>query len=199
MCIRDSNKNANQGFSGWFYYTGTFQGAQVVGSGDVFGDLDCFLPWMIERNYTLTDSSGNVSEFNYTVDVNGVTCEPFQPTLDGYVEDDSESDSDNDADPFGDISSEDNGTKTTIKILTLTPNPSSETALLTFMVSDDDYIEVFLYNNSGVMVSNLYQGEVAGNLNMTIEIHSNEFTDGLYQIQIISSSGVVTQKLMVSS
>ena len=194
-----NNKNANQGFSGWFYYTGTFQGAQVVGSGDVFGDLDCFLPWMIERNYTLTDSSGNVSEFNYTVDVNGVTCEPFQPTLDGYVEDDSESDSDNDADPFGDISSEDNGTKTTIKILTLTPNPSSETALLTFMASDDDYIEVFLYNNSGVMVSNLYQGEVAGNLTMTIEIHSNEFTDGLYQIQIVSSSGVATQKLMVSS
>jgi hypothetical protein len=192
-----NNKNANQGFSGWFFYTGVFQDVQVMGSGDLFGDLDCCLPWMIERVYTLTDCSGNVSEFNYTVDVNGITCEPFQPTLDGYVED--ETDSDNDADPFGDISSGDSGIKGSVKILSLNPNPSSETAFLTVMASEDDYLEILLYNSSGLLVSTLFQGEVAGNLAVTIEIPSSELVNGLYQLQILSSSGVVTKKVMIAS
>jgi hypothetical protein len=192
-----NNKNANQGFSGWFYYSGTFQGADVMGSGDVFGDLDCCLPWMIERAYTMTDCSGNESAFNYTVDINGMTCEPFEPTLDGNIVDDSNSDSDED--PFGNVSEEEDETKDPVKILALTPNPSSEMALLTLMASDDDYIAVTLYNGSGVVVLNLYQGQIAGNVTMTIEIPSNELDNGLYQIQIVSSSGVVTQKLMVHS
>ena len=197
MGVGANNKNANQGFSGWFFYTGTFQGVDVMGSGDVFGDLDFDLPWMIERTYTLTDCSGNASEFNYTVDVNGATCEPFAPTLDGNIADNS--DSDNDADPFGNVSEEEADTKDPIKILALTPNPSSEIALLTFMASDDDYIVVYLYNGSGVLVSNLYQGQIAGGVTMTLEIPANELDNGLYQIQIISSSGVVTQKLLVTS
>ncbi len=192
-----NNKNANQGFSGWFYYTGTFAGADVMGSGDLFGDLDCCLPWMIERTYTMTDCSGNVSEFDYTVDVNGVTCEPFEPTLDGTIADESNSDSD--ADSNGDISEEDADTKDPIKILALTPNPSSELALLSFMASDDEYVAVYLYNGSGLLVSSLYQGQVPGNVIMTIEVPSNELDNGLYQIQIVSSAGMVTRKLMVNS
>jgi hypothetical protein len=131
------------------------------------------------------------------VDVNGATCEPFVPTLDGNIVDDSNSDSDED--PFGNVSEEEDETKDPVKILALTPNPSSEMALLTLMASDDDYIAVTLYNGSGVVVLNLYQGQIAGNVTMTIEIPSNELDNGLYQIQIVSSSGVVTQKLMVHS
>ena len=192
-----NNKNANQGFSGWFYYAGTFAGADVMGSGDLFGDLDCCLPWMIERTYTMTDCSGNVSEFDYTVDVNGVTCEPFEPTLDGSIADESNSDSD--ADSNGDISEEDTDTKDPVKILALTPNPSSELALLSFITSDDEYVAVYLYNGSGLLVSSLYQGQVPGNVIMTIEVPSNELDNGLYQIQIVSSAGMVTRKLMVNS
>ena len=35
-----NNKNGNYGFSQWMYYSGTFDGVAVNGSGDIFGDLD---------------------------------------------------------------------------------------------------------------------------------------------------------------
>ena len=45
-----NNKNGNYGFSQWMYYTGTFMGDAVSGSGDIFGDLDCCLPYDLERS-----------------------------------------------------------------------------------------------------------------------------------------------------
>ena len=67
------------------------------------------------------------------------------------------------------------------------------------MASDDEYVAVYLYNGSGLLVSSLYQGQVPGNVIMTIEVPSNELDNGLYQIQIVSSAGMVTRKLMVNS
>ena len=66
-----NNKNGNYGFSGWIYYSGTFQGDAVMGSGDVFGDLDCCLPYQITRDYTVSDCAGNQTLFGYTV---SMTC-----------------------------------------------------------------------------------------------------------------------------
>ncbi len=84
---------------------GTFNGADVMGTGDVFGDMDCSLPWSIEREYTVSDCSGNTTNFSYTVDLNGMTCEPIEPTLGGN--DDSDSSWGSDADGNGSISDDD--------------------------------------------------------------------------------------------
>ena len=46
-----------------------------MGSGDLFGDLDCCLPYDISRDYTVSDCAGNTTTFGYTVSVTGEPCE----------------------------------------------------------------------------------------------------------------------------
>jgi hypothetical protein len=193
-----NNKNANHGYSGWFYYIGTFEGADVMGTGDVFADIDCSLPWGIEREYTVTDCSGNTTSFAYTVDVNGLTCEPIEPTLDSNDDnDDNWSD-----DPIGDdgIGLDDGSNdKPSIKVLGLTPNPASDIALLTFMTESDAQVGVHLYGASGMLVATLWEGQVFADVPMNIEVPASMLENGLYQIQILSASGTVTTKLLVNN
>jgi hypothetical protein len=189
-----NNKNANHGYSGWFYYIGTFNGADVMGTGDVFVDVDCSLPWSIEREYTVTDCSGNTTSFSYTVDVNGLTCEPIDPTLDG-----------NDDPIGGGIDSDtidtldDDKEDGEIKVLGLTPNPANDIALLTFMTQLDEQMAVNLYNGNGMLVMTLWEGQVFADVPMNIEVPASMLETGLYQIQILSTSGMVTTKLMVGN
>jgi hypothetical protein len=194
-----NNKNANHGYSGWFYYIGTFEGADVMGTGDVFADIDCSLPWGIEREYTVTDCSGNSSTFSYTVDVNGMTCAPIDPTLDGN----DESDNGWGDDAIGDDGiGEDDGSSEghKVKLLGLTPNPANDIALLTFMSTADDQVGVHLYNSSGMLVMTLWEGQVFADIALTIEVPASTLQSGLYQIQILSANGSsITTKLMVGN
>ncbi|MFZ9055665.1 MAG: T9SS type A sorting domain-containing protein, partial [Flavobacteriales bacterium] len=194
-----NNKNANHGYSGWFYYIGTFEGADVMGTGDVFADIDCSLPWSIEREYTLTDCSGNSTTFSYTVDVNGMTCDPIDPTLDGN--DDSNSGSGDDSNSNDNIGEDDGSSNGhNVKLLGLTPNPANDIALLTFASTTDEVVTVHVYNGSGMLLMTLWQGQIYADVPMTIEVPANTLQTGLYQIQILSANGsTVTTKLMVGN
>ena len=194
-----NNKNANHGYSGWFYYIGTFEGADVMGTGDVFADIDCSLPWEIERAFTVTDCSGNSTLFSYTVDVNGMTCAPIDPTLDGNA--DSENGWGDDAigdDEIGEDDGSSEGHK--VKLLGLTPNPANDIALLTFMSTADDQVGVHVYNSSGMLVMTLWEGQAFADVALTIEVPASMLQNGLYQIQILSANGsFITTKLMVGN
>jgi hypothetical protein len=192
MGVGANNKNANQGFSGWFQFEGSFQGEYMIGFGDLFGDMDCFLPWEIERTYSMVDCNGNETSYTYSVDVNGVTCEPFSPTLADNEEDEDNGGSDTDTD--ANISDE--GGK--LKILGLTPNPSSELAMLTFISSQDERVQVNLYNTTGILVATFFNSTVHADVAITIEIPSNTIENGLYQVQVLSRSDMVTSKLMIA-
>jgi hypothetical protein len=162
--------------------------------------MDCSLPWSIEREYTVSDCSGNTINFSYTVDVNGMTCEPIDPTLDGN--EDSDSSWGSDADGSGSISdddSNDGSEDSKLRLLGLSPNPVNEVALLSFVTSVDELVTVNVYNNAGVLVTMLFQGQVFADVPMMLEVSANMFETGLYQIQIVSDNGSITTKLMVGS
>jgi hypothetical protein len=200
MGVGANNKNANNGFSGWFYYQGTFNGAAVIGTGDVFGDTDCCLPWSIERTYTLSDCAGNTSEFSYTIDVNGPTCAPILPPLAG---DDTEPDfggtgDDEDVTIDGGEGDDDKEGKSNVKVLGLTPNPTSDVATLTFAALEDDVVTVDVLSMAGVTVAELYTGRMYEGTTNTLTINASALESGLYQVRIITSTGVTTVKLMVS-
>jgi len=169
-----------------------------MGTGDVFADIDCSLPWGIEREYTVTDCSGNTTSFAYTVDVNGLTCEPIEPTLDGN--DDSDSSWGDDAIGDDAIGTDDGSSNAhEIKVLGLTPNPANDIALLTFMTEVDEQVGVHLYSGHGMLVMTLWEGQVFADVPMNIEVPASMLDNGLYQIQILSASGTVTTKLLVSN
>jgi hypothetical protein len=194
-----NNKNANNGFSGWFYYEGFFQGQFVMGTGDVFGDIDTTLPWSIEREYTITDCNGNMSTFSYTVDVNGETCVPVLPPL-GGANDDDYTWGGNDAEDDTTIGEEDNtGKNDRLKILSLSPNPANDRTRLSFLATEDLNVEVSVYNMVGVRVQGLFEGTVYADDVQNFMIYTNGLEDGMYTVRIVSTDGdVISSKLMVA-
>ncbi len=61
--------NSENGFGGWFTFTGTFMvdgsaitGSNFQGSGDFAFDLDCCPEYYVSRCYTAIDCSGNVAQ-----------------------------------------------------------------------------------------------------------------------------------------
>jgi hypothetical protein len=194
-----NNKNANNGFSGWFYFEGMFQGNFVMGTGDVFADIDTALPWSIEREYTVSDCSGNTTSFSYTVDVNGVTCDPVLPPL-GGANDDDYTWGGNDAEGDTTIGEEDQtGKNDRLKLLGLSPNPSNDRARITFMAVEDMNIDAAVYNLAGVRVQGIFEGNVFAEDVQNMLVYTNDLENGMYTIRIVSTDGdVLTTKLMVA-
>ena len=84
--------NASYGFSGWMIYTGTMvidgMPMEISSSGDIFGDLDCCLPFSLERTYLVSDCAGNATTFSYTIARYGVDCLDNDPVNQGTTDGD---------------------------------------------------------------------------------------------------------------
>ena len=188
-----NNMNNEYGYSGWFTYNGTFDGNMVMGSGDAFGDLDCCLPWSIEREYSLVDDCANESGFAYSVSVNGDDCDGAVdgPAVSGQA--------DGDHAPVvlggaGDVMTG----KTPIRVTNLQPNPTNDISQLGFMVDQNMRIRVDLVGMDGALVSELYDGIAQSGVNHTLDIDAGTLTNGMYQIRLSSSAYLVVKKLLVS-
>ncbi|MFL0778253.1 MAG: T9SS type A sorting domain-containing protein, partial [Prochlorococcus sp.] len=181
-----NNKNGNYGFSGWIYYSGSFLEEGVMGSGDIFGDLDCCLPYDISRDYTVSDCAGNTTTFGYTVSVTGEPCEDGTGGVIGNS--------------GGDGS---NGGLVTLKDLivieSLMPNPTSDNSTLVFETGEDISVNIDLMTMSGSLVQDLFQGNVFSNTPMTLEISTGNLDAGMYQVRLNSRDFVVTKKLLVTN
>jgi hypothetical protein len=189
-----SGMNANYGFGGWLYYDGTFNGMPANGTGDVFGDLDCCLPWSVTRTWKAFDDCFNETCFSYTINVNDETeC----------AEDDSDAElsagQGGDHTPVviggaGDLTTG----KTPIRVTNLQPNPTNDWSLLGFTVTQNMRIRVDMYSMDGALIAELYDGVAAPNVNHTLDIDAADLDAGMYQIRLSSSDYLVVKKLLVS-
>jgi uncharacterized protein YcnI len=180
-----NNKNDNYGFSGWIYYTGTFQGEAAMGSGDVFGDLDCCLAYDLTREYIVSDCAGNETSFGYTVSVTGEACDDSEEGVVGNSGDDSNS---------GLVTLKD-----LIVIESLMPNPTSDNSTLVFETGDDISVNISLMTMSGALVQDLFQGNVFANTPVTLQISTGNLDAGMYQVRVNSRDFIVTKKLLVTN
>ena len=190
-----NQQNANFGLSGWFYYSGTMYGTpnEVMGSGDLFFDMDFCLPWAIEHTCTATDDCGNESEFSYTFSMSG--------DVDG-TDDDSDlsgQGTNGDHTPVviggaGDLTTG----KTPIRVTNLQPNPTNDVSQLGFVVTENMRIRVDLIGMDGVLVAELYDGIAQTGVNHTLNVDADGLSDGMYQIRLSSNDYLVVKKLLVS-
>ena len=184
--------NNEYGYSGWFTYSGEFLGNTIMGSGDLFGDLDCCLPWSIERDYAIVDDCGNANGFAYSVEVNGEDCEDADgaqvsggqagdhtPTILGGA---------------GDVVTG----KTPIRVTNLQPNPTNDISQLGFVVDHNMRIRVDLVGMDGALVAELYDGIAQSGVNHTLDVDAGSLNNGMYQIRLSSSAYLVVKKLLVS-
>ena len=88
--------------------------------------------------------------------------------------------------------------KSNVKVLGVTPNPTSDFATLTFAALEDDMVMVDVLSMAGVTVAELYTGRMYEGTTNTLTINASALESGLYQVRIITSTGVTTVKLMVS-
>jgi hypothetical protein len=155
----------------------------VAGSGDVFGDLDCCLPYDLEREYVMTDCAGNTTSFHYTVSMTGEGC--------------------SDEGDAG-ISDEEDAVLTVakdlIKIESLQPNPTSGDAVLMLSTEEESITaQVVVLTMSGAEVLDVYNGPIVAGWNMQIDIPSTQLQSGMYQVQVRAKQFVTTKKLLVAN
>ena len=178
-----NNKNGNYGFSAWMYYNGTFDGAPVSGSGDVFGDLDCCLPYDLSRSYVVTDCAGNDTEFGYTVRMTGEDCASGDA---GDISDPEDSDL--------------TFVKDLVKIASLQPNPTSDMSTLVLTTEEESLqVEVTVMTMTGSTVMTLYNGPVVAGWPTTIEVPASQLESGMYQVKARAKTYVTTKKLLVAN
>ena len=156
-----------------------------MGSGDVFGDLDCCLAYDITRDYTVSDCTGNETSFGYTVSVTGEGCDDSDGGVIGNNGDDANS---------GLVTLKD-----LIVIESLMPNPTSDNSTLIFETGDDISVNISLMTMSGALVQDLFQGNVFANTPVTLEISTSNLDAGMYQVRLNSRDFVVTKKLLVTN
>ena len=88
--------------------------------------------------------------------------------------------------------------KSNVKVLGITPNPTSDVATLTFAALEDDVVTVDVLSLAGVTVAELFTGRMYEGTTNTLTINASALESGLYTVRIITSTGVTTVKLMVS-
>ena len=167
-------------------------GNDIMGSGDMFGDLDCCLPWSIDRNYSIADDCGNSNGFDYTVDVNGADCAAGTDVQVSGSQDGNQT-------PvvIGGAGNVANG-KSPIRVTNLQPNPTNDISQLGFVVAENMRIRVDLVGMDGVMVSELFDGIAQTGVNHTLDIEAGSLSNGMYQIRLSSNAYLVVKKLLVS-
>ena len=178
-----NNKNGEFGFSGWFYYNGTFNGETIMGSGDLFGDLNCCLPYEITRDYTITDCSGNQETFGYTIDISGEGCVVGDGGLQGESGDSS--------------NAENTMARDYISIEGLAPNPTNGTAMLTFTIQEAATVTVQVTMMDGAVVLEPYQAMVLPDWPQTILIGTAGLDAGMYQVRLTARGFMTSKKLLV--
>ena len=190
--IGANNMNANYGFSGWLLYMGTLveDGVEtpVMSSGDLFGDLDCCLPWSITHDYVITDCKGNSTSFSYTVSSDGEVCEEEEVNVGGQEHG-----------PVvvagtGDLL----GNKTPIAISNLIPNPTADYSEVRFTVNQPMRVRADLTDMEGNLLDPLFEGIVEPGMTYTVDLEVESLASGMYQVRLASNSYLVVRKLLVT-
>ena len=179
-----NNKNANYGFSGWYYYSGALvingEESSAMGSGDLFGDLDFLQPWATTFLFCAVDECGNDVTYTYSFTSTG---ELQDPLLEGGVE--------------GEQDTEPAPVKDLIEITTLYPNPASTQAMLTVTVKEDVTAKVQIFTMDGSLVDHVFEGQMYEGWPTTLELNINNLESGMYQVRVSSKDFVTTKKLLV--
>ena len=185
--VAANNMNDAYGYSGWFFYEGTFDGEPINGSGDLFGELDCVLPYTVSYTHTATDCSGNVAAFEHSVEVNGGDCEdagvaPVEPGAGFSTADNSE---------LAD------GQAVPVRMASLSPNPASSTTRIGFEVDRLMRVNIDLIGMDGRSTEALYSGSAEPGHTYLLDIWVEDLPSGVYQVRVAGAEHQITKRLVI--
>ncbi|MEM1118812.1 MAG: T9SS type A sorting domain-containing protein [Bacteroidota bacterium] len=185
-----SNVNNNFGNGGWFMAAGTLvvdgqAFPEIMVAGDFAFDGDCCNNFEVERTWTATDCSGNVTEATQTI-----TFE-HADTGDSLVV----------ASPIKNLITVNPNlaqiNDTGLTLSEVVPNPASGFARFSYQVSEPMQVTIDIIDASGRTIQKVFEGTVNDQLTHIEDISTNELTNGVYLIRMISKKGMTSTKFVV--
>ncbi|HEY8403694.1 MAG TPA: T9SS type A sorting domain-containing protein, partial [Flavobacteriales bacterium] len=171
-----NNYNAENGFGGWFNYTGIFQGSYVGGAGDFAFEIDCCVEYDLERCWTAFDCSGNEVSWCQVISYRDLSTDLEGDDAPGMVV---------------------NTTTQQIAILSMAPNPTNNIAQITFSSTESERLSLQVLDMTGRVVADLYNGEVVGGAVNKVDFNANALQAGIYMMRLNSASETDVQRIQI--
>lgn len=182
-----NNYNGDEnGFGGWFGYSGTFRANQnaqfsnVFGAGDVCVVINCCPRYYAVRQWVATDCSGNSSVCEQTISWDGVVI----PTTDndGIVTE------------FGTGMEADRLSSS----IMAQPNPANNNTLFTFRAAQTAQTSVEIYDLNGKKVADVFVGAVEAGVEYRVDFNVSNLATGVYTYRLTNGSEVKIERLIIS-
>ncbi|MFN8863447.1 MAG: T9SS type A sorting domain-containing protein, partial [Flavobacteriales bacterium] len=177
--------NSENGFGGWFTYSGTFlvNGQQIMsgnasGAGDFALDLDCCPDYTVVRCWTAVDCSGN-----------------FVQHCQNLVYGDGADDTSNDNSPLEQTF--DVAEKGDMEIVGVYPNPAADQVEIKFVSNVQNKVTLDVVDMTGRVVAKIYGGDVESELVYKFTFNAGQVENGLYQVRLMSNTEAKTKTLSV--
>lgn len=175
---------ADNGFGGWFSYSGVFRAnanapfTNISGSGDFAFELDCCPDYEIVRQWTAVDCSGNSSTCMQTIS--------FSASVAGN-EDMTDQNDLNEA-LAGNHSESEMG---------VSPNPSNSQTTFRFSVAKVDKTSFEILDMTGKKVADLYTGTPEAGEVYSVNYDVRNLAPGVYMFRLINGFDVKIDRLVV--
>jgi hypothetical protein len=175
--------DADNGFGGWFSYSGSFRAngnenfTSVSGSGDLAFELDCCPDYAIERQWTAIDCSGNSSVCTQTI--------TFSTSGVGTNED---------------MLSEDDEMQSSERApseMTVAPNPANTVTQLTFKTAATAQTSLEVLDMTGKKVADLYYGMAEAGKLYSVNLDVRNIATGVYMCRLINGLDVKIDRLII--
>jgi large repetitive protein len=169
-----NNRNAADGMSGWFFYSGTWNNSAVTGIGDFGFEKECpECDYTITRIWTATDECGNEATA-----VQVITVQPADTDLEGGI-------------------TEQQIGRTNGVTLAAWPNPTAHKSTINFNVPFGGQVMLEVFNMDGKLIETLYRGEVMAGQDYYLPFNAESLSNGIYLYKLTTPKGSQIDKLMI--
>lgn len=174
---------AENGFGGWFTYSGTFRPNQEValsnvsGAGDVCVELDCCPRYEIHRQWIATDCAGNSSTCSQVISWshNAASGNAGSNVANNYAVETGRTAS-----------------------ITAQPNPANNNTLFTFRAANAAKTSVEIYDMTGKKVADVFVGTVEAGAEYRVDFNVSNLATGVYTYRLTNGSEVKIERLIIS-
>jgi hypothetical protein len=175
---------ADNGFGGWFSYSGVFrtqyedQLQNVSGAGDLAFELDCCPDYTIERTWTAIDCSGNMAYCSQTISFDS----SVSSSNGGSATIASE------AVVSGKVSS----------TVAVSPNPANSNAVFTFKAAYAAKTSIEVLDMTGKKVADVFMGTVEAGASYNVNFNVGDLATGVYTYRLINGTDVKIDRLIIN-
>ncbi len=163
-----NNRNDAYGISGWFDYNGTVNGNSVSGHGDINTNMECCQEQMIVRRWVVQDCAGNTTIHTQTINVTHQTIAPMQQL---------------------------NVPRSAI-MMDISSN-SIDQFTIDFSVMEEGRVTIDLYDMTGKMIENVYNGIPEVDTNYKISHSKSGMNNGLYFFHITNGRSHLSKNALM--